>query len=66
MTPYFIRYWTDNIELLILMEKRLLSKKFLNHKRGIYFSPILCNLSIIVLKSSIYNAEDKSSSISCM
>ena len=64
-TPCFIGYWTYDIELLILMVKRLLNKKFLNHKRGISFSPIFCNLSIIVLKSSVSNAEDKSSSISC-
>ena len=64
-TPHFIGCWTDEIELLILMEKRLLNKKFLKHKRGISFCPIFCNLSIIVLKSSISNAEDKSSSISC-
>ena len=64
-TPCFIGCWTDDIELLILMVKCLLNKKFLNHKRGISFSPIFCNLFIIVLKSSISNAEDKSSSISC-
>ena len=64
-TPCFIGYWTDDIELLILMEKRLLNKKFLNHNRGISFSPIFYYLSIIVLKSSVSNADDKSSSISC-
>ena len=37
-TPFFIGYWTYDIELLILMGKRLLNKKFLNHKRGISFS----------------------------
>ena len=58
-TPWFIGCWTDDIELLILMVKRLLNKKFLNHKRGISFSPIFCNLSIIVLNSSVSNAEDK-------
>ena len=64
-TPCFIGCWTDYIELLILMVKRLLNKKFLNHKRGISFSPIFCNLFIIVLNSSVSNAEDKLSSISC-
>ena len=39
-TPCFIGSWTDGIELLILMEQLLLNKKFLNHKRGISFSPI--------------------------
>ena len=63
-TPCFIGYWTDDIKLLMLMEQLLLNKKFLNHKRGISFSPIFCNMSIIVLNSSISNAEDKSSSIS--
>ena len=63
--PYFIGYWTNDIELLILIEKCLLNKKFLNHNRGISFIPIFCYLSIIVLKSSVSNAEDKSSSISC-
>ena len=62
--PYFIGYWTNDIELLILIEK-CLNKKFLNHNRGISFIPIFCYLSIIVLKSSVSNAEDKSSSISC-
>ena len=47
-TPCFIGCWTYDIELLILMEKRLLNKKFLNLKRGISFSPIFCNLSIIM------------------
>ena len=47
------------------MGKRLLNKKFLKHKRWISFSPIFCNLSIIVLNKSVSNAEDKSSSISC-
>ena len=61
----FLFYWTDNIELQIFTEKRLLNKKFLNDKRGISFSPIFCNLSIIVLNSSISNAEDKSSKICC-
>ena len=51
-TPCFIGCLTDDIELLILMAKRLLNKKFLNHKRGISFSPIFCNLYIIVLHSS--------------
>ena len=55
----------DDIELLILLEKRLLNKKLLNRKRGISFSPKFCNLSITALKSSVSNAEDKSSSISC-
>ena len=32
-TPRFIGYWTGDIELLILMEKLLLNKKFLYHKR---------------------------------
>ena len=64
-TLCFIECWTDDIELLMLMVKRLLNKKFLNHKRGISFSPIFCNLSIIVLNSSVSNAEDKSSTISC-
>ena len=64
-TPYFIRCWTDDIKLLILMVKNLLNKKFLNHKRGISLSPIFCNLSIRVLNSNVSNAEDKSSSISC-
>ena len=32
-TPCFIGCWTDDIELLILMGKRLLNKKFLKHKR---------------------------------
>ena len=64
-TPYFIGCWTDDIELLILIVKCLLNKKFLNHKRGISFSPIFCYLSIIVLNSSVSNAEDKSSRISC-
>ena len=59
-TPCFIGVWTDDIELLILMEKLLLCKKFLYHKRGISFSPIFCNLSILVLKSSLLNAEDSS------
>ena len=63
-TPCFIGCWTDDIELLILMLKHLLNKKFLNHKRGTSFSPKFCNLSIIVLHSSVSNAEDKSSSIS--
>ena len=63
-TPCFIGYWTDDIKLLMLMEQLLLNKKFLNLKRGISFSPIFCNMSIIVLNSSISNAEDKSSSIS--
>ena len=54
-----------DIEILILMKKRLLNKKFLNHKRGISFSPIFCNLSIIMLNSRVSNTEDKSSSISC-
>ena len=64
-TPCFIGCWTDDIELLILMVKRLLNKKFLNHKREIFFSPIFCKLSIIVLYSNVSNAEDNSSSISC-
>ena len=64
-TPCFIGCWTDDIELLILMLKLLSNKKFLNHKRGISFSSIFCNLSIIVLNSSVSNAEDNSSSISC-
>ena len=46
-TPYFIECWT---ELLILTEKSLLNKNILNHKRGISFSIIFCNLSIIILK----------------
>ena len=64
-TPCFIGCCTEDIELLICMEKRMLNKKFLNYKKGISFSPIFCNLSIIVLKSSVSNSEDKSSSISC-
>ena len=64
-TPRFIGCRTDYIELLILMEKCLLNKKFLKHKRGISFIPIFWNLSIIVSKSSLSNVEDKSSSISC-
>ena len=64
-TPCFIGCLTDYIELLILMEKRLLNKKFLNHKRGISFSPKFCIISIIMLNSGLSNAEDKSSSISC-
>ena len=44
------------------MEKRLFNKMFLNHKRGISFCPIFCNLSNIVLKSSLSNSEDNSSS----
>ena len=63
-TPCFIGCLTDDIELLILMVKRLLNKKFLNNKIRI-FSPIFCNLYIIVLHSSVSNVEDKSSSISC-
>ena len=63
-TPCFIGCWTYDMKLLIFMEKCLLNKKFLNHKRGISFSPIFCNQSIIVLNSSVSNAEDKSSSIS--
>ena len=63
-TPCFIGYWTGDIELLILIEKCLLNKKFLYPTRGISFKSIFCNLSIIVLKSSLLNAEDKSSSIS--
>ena len=46
-TQYFIECWT---EVLILMEKSLLNKNILNHKRGISFSTIFCNLSIIILK----------------
>ena len=64
-TPCFIGCWTDDIELLNVMEKRLFNKKILNHKRGLSFSPILCNLSIIVFNLSVSNIEDKSSSISC-
>ena len=39
-TLCFIGCWTDVIELLILMVKRLLNKKFLNHKRGISFNSV--------------------------
>ena len=39
-TSCFIGCCTDDIELLILMEKCLLNKKFINHERGISFSPI--------------------------
>ena len=49
-TPCFIGCCSDDMELLSLMEKHLLNKKFLNLKRGIYCIPIFCNLSIIVLK----------------
>ena len=49
-TPCFIGCWSDDMELLSLMAKHLLIKKFLNHKIGIYCIPIFCNLSIIVLK----------------
>ena len=61
---WFIGCWIDDIELLILMENRIY-QKFLNHEIGISISRILFNLSIIVLKSSVSNAEDKSSIISC-
>ena len=53
------------LNYLFLFEKKRLKIKFLNHKRGIYCSPIFCKLSIIVLRSSVSNAEDKSSSINC-
>ena len=65
-TPCFIGCLTDDIELLILMVKRLLNKKFLDHKRGISFNPIFYNLSTIVLNSSVSNVVDKSSSINCL
>ena len=63
-TRYFIGCWTDDIELLIFIENILLNKKFINHKRGTYFSSIFCNLSSIVLKLGVSNADNKSSRIS--
>ena len=62
-TLWFIGCQTDDIELLIVMEKSLLYKKFLNNKRAISFILIFCNLSIKMLKTIVLNAEDKSSSI---